>query len=149
MTFSFYWAVVDVSWIVLRAPQQNSNFTPVHEDEAFALMGDIWAKTAANNAVPGGQVHLIELCLNDLSNIVENTSLLEGKCHTVNGMLLHEFVHVSILNDSVLGLLLIDSAVSLSDLWISLWLVLLSLSLASVSCNLCDCLRLCLSLHIS
>ena len=79
-------------------------------------MGDICTKTAANNAVPGGQVHLIELCLNDLSNIVENASLLECKCHTVNGMLLHEFVHVSILNDSVLGLLLIDSAVRLSDL---------------------------------
>ena len=108
--------MVDIGGFIFGSPDEDADFAPVHENEALALVGHIGAQPAPNNTMPGGQVHLIELCLDDLSDVVKDPTLLERESNTVNGMLLHEFVHVSILNDSVLGLLLIDSAVSLSDL---------------------------------
>ena len=69
--------MIYISRFVLGTPQQDSNLTPVHENEAFALVGDVCAQAATYNAVPCGQIHRIELGLNDLSDVVKYTTLCE------------------------------------------------------------------------
>ena len=63
-------AVVNVSGFILRAPDQDADLAPVHEDETLALVGDICAKATAYDTVPRWQVHLVKLCLDDLSDVV-------------------------------------------------------------------------------
>ena len=58
-------------------------------------MSDIGAQSSAYDAVPSGQVHLVELRLDDLSDVIEHATLLEGESHTVDGVLLHRLVHIS------------------------------------------------------
>ena len=119
--------MINISRFVLGTPQQDSNLTPVHENEAFALVGDVGAQATAHDAVPRGQVHCIELCLNDLSDVVKYATLRKGKWDTVDGMLLHEIVHISILDHGIFSFLLVDTTVSLRDLSVSLPLVLFCL----------------------
>ena len=141
--------MINISRFVLGTPQQNSNLTPVHKNEAFALVGDVGAQATAHDAVPSGQVHCIELSLNDLSDVVKYATLREGKRDTVDGMLLHEIVHIGILDHSIFSFLLVDTAVSLRDLSIGLPLVLLCLQSAGVRCNLCDRGGIIILLHTS
>ena len=129
-------AMVNVSGLILRAPDQDAYLAPVHEDEALALVGDICAKATAYDTVPRWQVHLVKLCLDDLSDIVEDTALLEGKGDAIDSVLLHWFVHVGILDHCVLGFLLIDATMGLYNLIVGLALPLLSLISAGVCYNL-------------
>ena len=62
--------MIDIGRFVLGSPEQDANFTPVYENEAFALVGHIGAETTTDDTVPSRQVHLIELCLDNLSDIV-------------------------------------------------------------------------------
>ncbi len=87
-------AVIDIRRLVFCAPEQDSNFAPVHKNEALGLVGDVGAEAATHNTVPGGQVHLIKLGLNDLCDIVQDAPLLESECYAVDSMLLHRLVHV-------------------------------------------------------
>ena len=134
--------MVDIGGFVFGSPDEDSDFTPVNENEALALVGHIGAQSAPNDTMPGGQVHLIELCLDDLSDVVKDSTLLEGESNTVNGMLLHALVHIGILYHCIFGLLLIHIAVGLDYLCVRLSLPLLRLRCASVGCNLGDCLGL-------
>ena len=129
-------AMVNVSGLILRAPDQDAYLAPVHEDEALALVGDICAKATAYDTVPRWQVHLVKLCLDDLSDIVEDAALLEGKSDAIDSVLLHRFVHVGILDHCVLGFLLIDATMGLYNLIVGLALPLLSLICAGVCYNL-------------
>ena len=129
-------AMVNVSGLILRAPDQDAYLAPVHEDEALALVGDICAKATAYDTVPRWQVHLVKLCLDDLSDIVEDAALLEGKIDAIDSVLLHWFVHVGILDHCVLGFLLIDATMGLYNLIVGLALPLLSLISAGVCYNL-------------
>ena len=129
-------AMVNVSGLILRAPDQDAYLAPVHEDEALALVGDICAKATAYDTVPRWQVHLVKLCLDDLSDIVEDAALLEGKGDAIDSVLLHWFVHVGILDHCVLGFLLIDATMGLYNLIVGLALPLLSLISAGVCYNL-------------
>ena len=129
-------AMVNVSGLILRAPDQDAYFAPVHEDEALALVGDICAKATAYDTVPRWQVHLVKLCLDDLSDIVEDAALLEGKGDAIDSVLLHWFVHVGILDHCVLGFLLIDATMGLYNLIVGLALPLFSLISAGVCYNL-------------
>ena len=134
--------MVDISRFVLGPPEQDPNLTPVHEDEALALMGDIGAKPSPNDAVPRWQVHLIELRLDDLRNVVEHAALGKGKRHAINRMLLHVLVHIRVFHHGILRVLLIDIPVRLNYLCVGFPLPLLRLLCSSVSCNLCDGLSL-------
>ena len=129
-------AMVNVSGLILSAPDQDAYLAPVHEDEALALVGDICAKATAYDTVPRWQVHLVKLCLDDLSDVVEDTALLEGKVDAIYSVLLHWFVHVGILDHCVLGFLLIDATMGLYNLIVGLALPLLSLISAGVCYNL-------------
>ena len=129
-------AMVNVSGLILRAPDQDAYLAPVHEDEALALVGDICAKATAYDTVPRWQVHLVKLCLDDLSDIVKDAALLEGKGDAIDSVLLHWFVHVGILDHCVLGFLLIDATMGLYNLIVGLALPLFSLIGAGVCYNL-------------
>ena len=100
-------------------------------------MGNVGAESAPDDAVPSRQVHLVKLCLDDLCNIIEDSSLLECEGDAVDCMLLHVLVHVSVLDDSVLRLLLVGAAVRLHHLRVSLTLPFLCFGSSGVSCNLC------------
>ena len=86
--------MVNVRRLVLGAPEQNADLAPVHENEALGLVGDVAAEATPHNAVPRWQVHLVELGLDDLGDVVEHAALLEGEGHAVDGVLLHRLVHV-------------------------------------------------------
>ena len=129
-------AVVNVSGFILRAPDQDADLAPIHEDEALALVGDISAEAAAYDTVPGRQVHLVKLCLDDLSDVIEDAALLEGKGDAIDSVLLHRLVHVGILDHCVLSFLLVDGAMGLYDLIVGLALPLFGLVGAGVRCNL-------------
>ena len=90
-------------------------------------MGHECTHTSANDAVPGRQVHSVELCFYDFSDVIQNTSLLERKCNTVNCMLLHFWHHVRKFDNSVFSLGLVDASMSDAVLRVNLGLPLLSL----------------------
>ena len=129
-------AMVNVSGLILRAPDQDAYLAPVHEDEALALVGDICAKATAYDTVPRWQVHLVKLCLDDLSDVVEDAALLEGEGDAIYGVLLHRLVHVGVFDHCILSFLLIDGAMGLYNLIVGLALPLLSLISAGVCYNL-------------
>ena len=128
--------MVDIGGLVLCAPQQDSDFAPVHEDEALVLMRDICAHATANNAVPSWQVHSIEFCLDDLGDVVEDAALLECETDAINGVLLHVGVHVCMLHYSISCLLLINATVRLYHLRVSLPCPFLGLNGSCVRCYL-------------
>ena len=105
-------------------------------------MGDIGAQSAPNDAVPSGQVHLIELRLDDLGDVVEHAALGKGKRHAINRMLLHVLIHIGVFHHCILRVLLIDIPVRLHHLRVRFTLPLLCLLRSSVSCNLCNGLSL-------
>ena len=107
-------------------------------------MGDIGAKPSPNDAVPRWQVHLIELCLDDLGDVVEHAALGKGKRHAINRMLLHVLIHIRVFHHCILRLRLINIAVRLHHLRVRFTLPSLCLLRSSVSCNLCNGL----SLHV-
>ena len=53
--------------------------------------------------MPGWKEHCIEFVFDDLSDVVENSSLLEGEGNAVDGLLLHVSIHVCELDDCPLG----------------------------------------------
>ena len=80
----------------------------MEEYEALGLMRYVAAHAAAYNAVPRWLVHHIELGLDNLCDVVEDGFLLEGILAAVDGMLLHTFGHVRVLDDGHFRLLLRD-----------------------------------------
>ena len=36
-------AVVDIGWLILCSPEQDANLSPIHENEALALVRDVGA----------------------------------------------------------------------------------------------------------
>ena len=77
--------------------------------------------TSAYNAVPGGKVHGVELCFDNLCNVVENASLLECKRDTVNCVLLHFLTHICVLYDCVFSLLLVNATMRHTFLLVDRW----------------------------
>ena len=134
--------MVSIGGFVLCSPDQNSDLSPVYENEALALVGHIRAKAATHDTVPSRQVHLIKLCLDDLGNIVQDTALSECESYAVNSMLLHDFIHICVLDHCIFSMFLFSCSMGLYNLSIGLSLPLLGLIGSSVRCNLCNCLRL-------
>lgn len=70
----------------------------VEVDEVFGFVGDIGAEVAADDAVPGGVVLLVELLLDVSSDIFFDVELFQSYVGAVDGVLLHLLVHVSMLD---------------------------------------------------
>ena len=119
--------MIDVSRLILSAPEEDADLTPVHKYEALSLMRDISAHATTSNTMPSWQVHGIKLRLDDFCDIVEDAALVKSKFDTINGMLLHLGVHICVLDHSVLSLLLVNSTMRLDDLSVSFSLPLLGL----------------------
>ena len=66
----------------------------MEEDEALRLVSYVTSHSSSDNAVPRRLVHHVELGLYDLSDVVEDSFLLECVLATVNCMLLHPLGHV-------------------------------------------------------
>ena len=79
--------------------QEDSDLAKVEVDEVLGLVGDIGAEVAANNAMPGRVVLLVELLLDEGGNVLLDVELLEGLGGDIDSILLHVFGHVSILNN--------------------------------------------------
>ena len=91
----------------LGLPEEDPYLAPVEEYEVLGLVGNIGAEAAPHDAVPCRVVHGVELGLEDVCDVIQDSLLLERIVRTVNCMLLHLFRHVSELDDCVLGLSLI------------------------------------------
>ncbi len=66
-------------------------------------MGNVAAKATTHYTVPGGQVHSIEFCFYDLSDVVQDSSLVECEGDAVNCVLLHLLWHIAVLDNGVLS----------------------------------------------
>jgi hypothetical protein len=73
--------------------------THVEVNEVFGFVGDVRSEVSADDAVPCGVVLLVKLFLDVGCDILLNVELLQGHICTVDGVLLHFFVHVCVLDD--------------------------------------------------
>jgi len=73
----------------------------VEVDEVLRLVCYVRAEIAADNAVPGWDVLLVELLLNVSSNILLNVVLLERLSGDIDGILLHLLRHIGILDNGL------------------------------------------------
>jgi len=69
----------------------------VKVEEVIFFVSDIGAEVAANDAVPGRVILLIELLLDVVSDIFFDVEIFEGKVSTIDGVLLHLLVHFCLL----------------------------------------------------
>ena len=76
--------------------------THVEIDEVLGLVSDIRSEVTANDAMPSGVVFLIKLFFNVSGNVLLDVELFEGHVRAVNSVLLHLFVHVSVLDHGFL-----------------------------------------------
>ena len=81
--------------------QEDSDLAKVEVDEVLGLVGDIGSEIAANDAMPGGVVLLVELLLDEGSDVLLNVVALESLGRDVDGILLHVLGHVSILHNGL------------------------------------------------
>ena len=82
-----------------RFEKQDRDLTEVEVDEMLGLMGHVGTEVTAHNAVPRGVVLLVELLLDECGNVLFDVELLEGLSGNVDGVLLHVFGHISVLDD--------------------------------------------------
>lgn len=71
----------------------------VEVNEVLGFMSDVGSEVPAYDTVPCGIVLLVELFLDECSNIFLNVEFLKGLIGGVNCILLHLFVHVCVLDD--------------------------------------------------
>ena len=80
-----------------RLEQKNGHLPHVEVDEVLGLVRNVGAKIAPDNTVPRGVKFFVELFLDKGSNILFDVEFLECLVSTVNSILLHLLVHVSVL----------------------------------------------------
>ena len=71
----------------------------VEVDEVFGLVGNVGAEVAAHDAMPGGIVLLVEFFLDVSCDVFFDVEFLQGYVGAIDGILLHFFVHVGMLDD--------------------------------------------------
>ena len=79
--------------------QEDSDLAKVEVDEVLGLVGDIGSEIAANDAMPGGVVLLVELLLDEGGDVLLDVELLESLGGNVDGVLLHVLGHISVLDN--------------------------------------------------
>ena len=65
----------------------------------LGLVGDVGTEVTAYDAVPGWVVLLVELLLDESSDVLLNVVLFKSLGADINSILLHVFSHVSILDN--------------------------------------------------
>lgn len=85
-----------------RLEEKDRNLTQVEVDEVFGFMSDIRAEVSSNDTVPGRVVLLVELLLNESSNVLLYVVLVQSLDGGVDGIILHLLRHVSILDNGFL-----------------------------------------------
>ena len=81
--------------------EKDGDLAQVEVDEVLRLVGHIRAEVTADDAMPGGVVLLVELLLDEGSDVLLNVVALEGLGRDVDGVLLHVLGHVSILHNGL------------------------------------------------
>eukprot|EP00923_Selenidium_pygospionis_P050826 GHVN01088100.1.p1 GENE.GHVN01088100.1~~GHVN01088100.1.p1 ORF type:complete len:132 (-),score=13.46 GHVN01088100.1:31-426(-) len=81
-----------------RLEEEDGNLSEVEVDEVFRFVGDIAAEVAAYDAMPSGVVLFVELLLDVGSDVLLDVVLLESLGGAVDGILLHIFRHISVLD---------------------------------------------------
>ena len=84
-----------------RFEKEDSNLTEVEVDEVLGLVGDVGTEVSSHNAMPGWVVLLVELLLDEGSDILLDVELLESLGRDIDSILLHVLRHVSILDNSL------------------------------------------------
>ena len=79
--------------------QEDSDLAKVEVDEVLGLVGDIGSEIAANDAMPGGVVLLVELLLDEGGDVLLDVVALESLSADIDSVLLHILGHVSVLDD--------------------------------------------------
>jgi hypothetical protein len=81
--------------------QQDCNLSQIEVDEVFRFVRDVAAEVAADDAVPGRVVLLVELFLDVGGDVLLDIVLLECLRRAVDSILLHVFRHVRVLDDGL------------------------------------------------
>ena len=81
--------------------EKDGDLAQVEVDEVLRLVGHIGAEVTADDAMPGGVVLLVELLLDEGSDVLLNVVALESLGRDVDGILLHVLGHVSILHNGL------------------------------------------------
>ena len=79
--------------------EKDGDLAQVEVDEVLRLVGHIGAEVTADDAMPGGVVLLVELLLDEGSDVLLNVVALESLGRDVDGILLHVLGHVSVLHN--------------------------------------------------
>jgi len=100
---SFWWKnklppCTDQDQDLSRLEEEDGDLSKVEVDEVLGLVGDVGAKVAAHDAVPGGVVLLVKLFLDEGGDVLLDVVLLEGLRGAVDSVLLHVLRHVGILD---------------------------------------------------
>lgn len=82
--------------------EENGYLAKVKVDEVLGLVGDVAAKVATNNAMPGGVILFVKLLLDVSGNVFFNIVLIKSLQCRIDGIVLHLFAHVGILHDGLL-----------------------------------------------
>jgi len=87
------------SFTLTRLEEQYRDLAEVEVDEVLRFVCDVAAKVTSDDAVPGRVVLLVELLLDEGSDILFDVKLLEGLVGAVDGVLLHLLRHVGVLDN--------------------------------------------------
>merc|ERR1712071_272061 len=91
----------DISVFDLTRLGGDGDLSKVEVDEMLGLVGDVRAEVSAGDAVPSWVVLLVEPFLDERGNVLLDVVLLNSLCCDVDGVLLHVFRHVGILDDGL------------------------------------------------
>ena len=91
----------ETSWEVSCHTRTQTPPQPAGTHAAYlGLVGDIGAKVSTHDTVPRGVVLLVEFTLDEGSDILFNVVFFHGLSGNFDGVLLHLFRHVGILDNS-------------------------------------------------
>ena len=106
LPFSPRAAVKGTALSLSQLEQQDGDLTEVEVDEVFGFVCDVAAEVASHDAVPSGVVFLVELLLDEGSDVLLDVELLQGVGGAFYGVLLHVVTHVGVLDHRLVAPLL-------------------------------------------